>query len=123
MTLQELYDQIGGNYAEAISRLRMENLVGRFVVRFMDDTSCKDLMAAWAAGDDEAAFKAAHAAKGVCANLSLTRLCDLSTQICEALRPGNEALRAQTDIDALVAELSDAYDLAVEHISAYKDAQ
>lgn len=123
MTLQELYDQIGGNYAEAISRLRMEKLVSRFVIRFLDDTSCKDLFAAWEAGDEEAAFKAAHSAKGVCANLSLTRLCNLATEICEALRPGNEALKAQTDIDALVAELSDAYDLAVERICAYKDAQ
>lgn len=121
MTLQELYDQIGGNYEEAISRLRMEKLVSRFVIRFLGDTSCKDLIDSWKSGDEEATFRAAHAAKGVTANLSLTRLCDFSTQICEALRPGNEALKEQTDIQALVDELSNAYDLTVDRITAYKN--
>ena len=36
MTTQELYDQIGGNYTEALSRMSMDALVARFVVRFLD---------------------------------------------------------------------------------------
>lgn len=120
MTLKELYAQIGGNYDEAVSRLRMERLIDRFIVRFLDDHSCQELVAAWGAGDEDAAFKAAHTAKGVCANLSLTTLQDLASQICEALRPGNEALKAQTDVDALVAELDAAYATTVSGIEAYK---
>lgn len=120
MTLKELYAQIDGDYDEAISRLRMERLVERFILRFLDDHSCQELIDAWASGDEDASFKAAHTAKGVCANLSLTTLQDLSSQICEALRPGNEALRAQTDIDALIEELKAAYANAVSGIEEYK---
>ncbi|MDO4807946.1 MAG: Hpt domain-containing protein [Coriobacteriales bacterium] len=119
MTLQELYDRIGGDYAEAIGRLRMEKLITRFIVRFLSDTSCKDLQAAWAAGDERAAFDAAHAAKGVCANLSLVELASVASSITEALREGNESLRAQTDVDALVADLGQKYDNTIQNIEAY----
>lgn len=122
MTVEELYDKIGGNYDEAIGRLRMDALVERFVIRFLDDTSCRELVEAWKSGDEEATFHAAHTAKGVCANLSLTELADLSTTICEALRPGNGDLRAQTDVDALVAELSRSYDNVVTCITDYAES-
>ncbi len=121
MTTQELYDQIGGNYTEALSRMSMDALVARFVVRFLDDSSCNEIVAAWKAGNDEAAFKAAHAAKGVCANLSLTHLSQLSSDICEALRPGNEALRAQTDVDALVAQLETDYESTIARIKEFQN--
>lgn len=120
MTLKDLYAQIGGDYDEAISRLRMERLVERFILRFLDDHSCQELIDAWASGDEDTSFKAAHTAKGVCANLSLTKLQDLSSQICEALRPGNEELKARTDITVLVEELKSAYAVAVNGIEAYK---
>ena len=120
MTLQELYDRIDGNYAEAIGRLRMEKLITRFILRFTNDGACVRLQEAWAAGDDVATFEAAHAAKGVCANLSLTKLGNLASEICEALRPVNDALRASTDVDALVAELGQAYDKTVAAIKEYE---
>ena len=123
MTLQELYDRIGGNYAEAMERLRMDKLISRFILRFQTDTSCPDLFAAWEAHDDEASFAAAHAAKGVTGNLSLTELCRLTTTICEALRPGNDALRASTDIDAYMAKLHVAYDNAMTQIALYDKSQ
>ena len=43
-------------------------------------------------------------------NLAFTRLGILASEITEALRPGNEGLRATTDVDALVKELSAEYD-------------
>ena len=119
MTLEELYAQIGGDYEEAMNRLRMEKLVSKFIVRFLDDTSCNDLVAAHAAGDETQMFEAAHTAKGVCANLSLPELTKPASQITEALRPGNDDLKAQTDIDALVEQLKAAYDKTVEGIRAY----
>lgn len=119
MTTEELYERIGGDYADVMSRLQMDKLVARFVVRFVDDPSCADLIAAWDAGDEKAAFEAAHRAKGVCANLSLTDLARLTSGICEALRPGNEDLRATTDVDALVDELRQKYATAAEAIRSF----
>ena len=118
MTVKDLYDRIGGDYADMCRRIPMDNMISRFVVKFLDDTSCDDLFAAWDAGDEHAAFEAAHRAKGVCANLSLKRLADLSSEICEALREGNDELRASTDVDALVAELKGCH---VEAIAAIKE--
>lgn len=120
MTLEELYSQIGGDYNEAMGRLRMEKLIGKFIVKFLDDASCKNLIEAWAAGDETATFEAAHSAKGVCSNLALTDLAKLADEITEALRPGNDSLRAQTDVDALVSQLEAAYAKAVEGIEAYQ---
>ena len=119
MTVAELYAQIGGDYEEALSRLSMDMLVERFIVKLLDDTSCRDLCAAWEAGDEAAAFKAAHAAKGVYANLALADLTRLASAITEALREGNEDLRATTDVDALVGELSAKYAKVTAAIEAF----
>ncbi len=120
MTLRELYQEIGGSYDEAIGRLRAESLVSTFVLRFASDPSIPALFDAWERGDEAAAFESAHAAKGVCQNLSLTALADPATAICEALRPGNDDLRATTDVDALVGELKGLYARAIDSINAYE---
>ena len=116
MTVEELYNRIGGDYEEAIGRMRSEALVKRFAVKFLDDTSCRDLFEAWEAGDEAAAFEAAHAAKGVSSNLSFAKVASLTGEITEALRPGNEELRSNVDVDGLIARLKQAYDNTVEAI-------
>ena len=110
MTVKELYEKIGGNYDEVIGRLYSDELVAKILEKFLDDTMCPDLVAAWERGDDAAAFDAAHSAKGVCMNLAFTRLGLLASDITEALRPGNEGLRSTTDVDTLVKELAIEYD-------------
>lgn len=123
MTIEELYDKIGGNYEGALNRLRSDMLVSRFIVKFLDDKSCENLFAAWAEGDEQAAFEAAHAAKGVCANLAIDGLAETASAITEALRPGNDAVRASTDVDALVNELKANYAVATEAIAAFASEQ
>ena len=121
MTVEELYAQIGGDYAAALGRLQSDALVGRFIVKYLDDKSVPGVIDAWKRGDETAAFESAHMAKGVCANLAITSLADLSSQITEALRPGNEGQRASTDVDALVAQLDAAYVGAVQAITAFSE--
>ena len=119
MTLEELYAQIGGDYEEAIGRMRMEKLISKFIVKFLDDTSCNDIIEGWAEGNDTKCFEGAHAAKGVCGNLALPLLAEPASEITEALRPGNDALRAEMDLDALIARFTEAYRKTVEGITAY----
>ena len=109
MTVEELYEQVGGNYDDALTRLCADELIEAVLGIFLDDTTCPDIVKAWDCGDEAAAFDAAHAAKGMCMNLAFTRLGVLASDITEALRPGNEGLRASTDVDALVKELADEY--------------
>lgn len=119
MTVKELYESIGGDYAEIIGRLGSDMIVQRIVVKLLSDTSCRDLQDAWAAGDEEAAFKAAHTAKGVYGNLSLTAHAQVASKITEALRPGNDDLRATTDVDALIAQLVAKNDDAMAQVAAF----
>ena len=119
MTVKELYDSIGGDYEEAMTRLMTDDLAARFIVKFPEDASCNDLLDAWDAHDEKAAFQAAHRAKGVCANLSLKRLAVLTSEICEALREGNEDIRAATDVGALVDELRKQYRRTIDAILSF----
>ena len=119
MTVEELYQRIGGDFEDVSRRLPSEAFVAKYIVKFADDSSCADLVAAWRAADEQAAFEAAHTAKGVCGNLALTKLAELSSAITEALRPGNDALRAETDVDALVSELEQAHSSALREIRAF----
>ncbi len=117
MTIEELYAQIGGNYEDAFARLRSDALITRILAKFLDDTTCPDVIAAWGRDDETGTFEAAHAAKGVCMNLGFAKLGVVTSEITEALRPGNEGTRASTDVDALVEELKSEYGtvrLAVE---------
>ena len=74
MTIEQCYQEMGGNYTEVCGRLPSQRLVEKFVRKFLDDRSYAELTAAMAAGDHDAAFRAAHTLKGVAANLSFTKL-------------------------------------------------
>ena len=88
MTLQELYVEIGGDYAEVRGRLPSDKFIQKFVLKFVDDKSYELLLSSLEQGNGEEAFRAAHTIKGVCQNLSFTRLFTSASQLCEALRPG-----------------------------------
>ena len=123
MTLQELYAEVGGDYQDVLGRMRMDRLIDRFIVKFLDDPSCQRLIDVYPTGDATAIFDASHSAKGVCANVSLTKLSELASDVCECYRPGHEDLRASTDVDAKMEEFKACYVHAVETIKAYRDAR
>lgn len=95
MTLQEFYDEIGGDYSGVMSRLMKEERVVKFVRRFLDDKSLGILNEKIAEGNYEEAFRAAHTIKGVASNLGFSRLLKSSHDLTEELRDG--AAPANTD--------------------------
>jgi len=125
MTLQELYAEIDGNYQEVLGRMRMDKLIDRFIVKFLDDTSCQRLIDVYDNPEStiRQRFDAAHSAKGVTANLSLTKLSKLASDVCECFRYGNEKLRAETDVDGLMDEFRVCYAHTVETIQDYAAAR
>ena len=88
MTLQECYQALGGDYDEVLGRLRSEKLVQKFVLKFPQDGSYDLLVTSMAEENYGEAFRAAHTIKGVCQNLSFTRLYASSSALSEALRHG-----------------------------------
>lgn len=88
MTLQECYRELDGNYEDAAARLRSDRLVQKFVLKFLNDPSFDLLCKSLEEKNYEEAFRAAHTIKGVCQNLSFTRLFESSNRLTEALRSG-----------------------------------
>ena len=95
MTVKELYEQIGGSYDDAISLMRKEERIRKYLGMFLRDGSYQKLSEAMEADDMEAAFNAAHTLKGVCANLSFTRLFDHVSGLTEDLRHGRDIAHAK----------------------------
>ena len=115
MSLKTCYDALGGNYEQALERLRSERLVQKYVLRFLDERSYEELTQAIAARNGEEAFRAAHTIKGVCLNLSFDRLLASADALSEALRHG------WTDGAVALAErLGEDYAVTVDAIRAFK---
>ena len=88
MTLQDCYRVLGGDYADVIRRLRKDAMIEKFVFRFLEDQSFAVLCRAMQQKNREEAFRAAHTIKGVCQNLSFTKLQRSAENLTEALRTG-----------------------------------
>lgn len=118
MTLKECYAAMEGDYEDALSRLRSERLMKKFVLKFLDDPSHELLCTSAAAKDGKEAFRAAHTIKGICQNLSMTRLYQSSNVLAEALRAGwsEEAL-------PLIDELERDYQQTTEAIRSLKASE
>lgn len=117
MTLQECYAAMGGNYDDAIGRLRSERLVQKFVLKFLSDGSYELLCRSLEEKNYEEAFRAAHTIKGVCQNLSFTRLYEVSNRLNEALRNG-----PTPEAPGLVEAVKTEYEQTVAAIRAFKES-
>ena len=93
--------QFGANTQEGLGRcMNNEAFYLRLVNMALDDANFGRLEQAVKDGDKKAAFEAAHALKGVLANLALTPLCRPVSEMTELLRADEDA-----DYPALLAEL------------------
>jgi HPt (histidine-containing phosphotransfer) domain-containing protein len=115
MTLQECYDAMGGNFQDVLGRLRSERMVQKFTLKFLDDPSYDTLVQAMGTGDYETAFRAVHTLKGVCQNLSFTRLGASSHALCEALRHGYTP-----EADELARQVTKDYEVTADAIRTFQ---
>ena len=53
MTLTEFYDKAGGNYEEVLCRLMNDALVKKFLIKFLDDKSCKNIFGTMDDGESD----------------------------------------------------------------------
>lgn len=85
-TLEQAYQEIGADYEGVVKRLMGDKLLGRFLLKFFEDTSFRDLKTALAESDVKAAFIASHTLKGVCQNLGLSNIFEPADELTEVLR-------------------------------------
>lgn len=115
MNIREFYQTTGGDYTDALQRLMKESRVEKFTRMFPDDSCYRDLESSLAEKDVAGAFRAVHTLKGVCLNLSYTRLYEAVFEVTEALRnadPDNEEDMA--NVEACMEPLRSSYRQIIE---------
>lgn len=118
MELRDCYAEFGGDYKEVLSRLQREQTVQKFVLKFLDDKSFSSLETALQNRNYEEALRFVHTLKGICRNLSFTRLYESSSRMTEAFKAGDFENAA-----AGMPQLSDNCDMfSFQHRRACKHA-
>ena len=119
MTLQELYESIGGDYEQALRVLRVEKLVDKHIRKLAGNGVVDNLLAAGETMDPAQLFETAHAAKGVCANLGLTRIAELASEVAEEFRPGTPRTMGDDEVKDRLQTISSLYETTKEGIDRY----
>ena len=123
MTIQELYEKIGGSYESAKKILPTDKMLAKFVQRFLTDKSAENLLAAHESGDETGMFEGSHALKGVCANLGLNQLSKLASEISEEYRPGNAKTMTLDELESRFTDLKALYDKTISGIQEFAAGQ
>lgn len=113
MTIEECYAAMNADYKEVKGRLRTEERIIKFVLKYMDDKSYQLLIDSIEDRNMEEAFRAVHTIKGICQNLALTQLYISSDALCERLRNCHEY---KADIDLLVEKVKEDYLMTIKCI-------
>ncbi len=114
MTVRECYEAFGGDYDDVLSRLLNDDRVRKYLGKFVAADMLNLMKQALAEENYEEAFRQAHSMKGVCGNLSMTALQNVSSEVTELLRGG----KPDRDIQAEMASLTEVYDKTVAAVNA-----
>jgi len=115
MTLEACYAALGGDFEDVTTRLHGDRLVKKFILKFLDDPSYALLRSSMEERNCEEAFRAVHTIKGMCQNLSFSRLQASASALCEALRHG-----WTPEAEPLFAQVSADYETTAAAIRAYQ---
>ena len=98
MRPEQFYQEIGGSYQEALTRMPDDRRIVRYLGMFLQDTSMEELGKALTAGDAEEAFRMA---------LGLGRLTVRASELTEMLRAGwlEGARRDYADLEGTYQEI------------------
>lgn len=118
MTLQECYEAFGGDFENVLGRLHREQLVEKFVYKFLHDESFHLFLSSMEKGDYAEALRAVHTLKGICQNLSFTRLYESSSIATKALKENDHSKAA-----AMVPQVSDDYNQILNAVQIYKESR
>ena len=102
-------------------RLPSIKLIEKFIGVFLEDRSFDTLRTEIESGNREQAFRAAHTLKGICANLSFTKLLTSVSQLTEELR--SEASSVSDTAIELFKDVERNYKITADAIRIYLNKQ
>lgn len=117
MNLKECYTKFGGDFEGVMGRLRREQLIAKFLYKFLDDKSYDLFETSMNNKNYDEARRAVHTLKGICLNLSFTRLYESSSRITNALKEKDY----KKAID-LSPQLSRDYAQVINAVQEYKSS-
>ena len=103
--VNKFYQAIDGDFEAACRRFYNENMLQKFLIRFLDEPCCAELNDALGRHDRDAAIKAVHTLTGQARSFGFIRLEKKSAALLQALR-GNQ--------DEEITELR--YEVTTEYI-------
>ena len=101
------------------ARLQNENLISRFVVKFLADPSYQNLCDALKEGNYGEAFRAVHTLKGLCLNFSFGSLTNSSMDLTELLRHWETVPVDGKKCEELFTQVSADYKIVTDAIKEY----
>ena len=123
MTIEELYEQIGGNYAHAQQIMKKDKLISKYLLKLTGSGVHEKLMEAGETLEPTAMFESAHAMKGVCANLGLDTLADEVGVVTEEFRPGSARSMSDDEVKARLVRIDALYQQTADGIRRYEESQ
>ena len=120
MTIQELYSEIGGDYDQAVRVLSMDKLIDKHIRKLIKNSVAERLLEAGKSMDANELFEAAHAMKGVCANLGLVTLSGMASEIAEEYRPGSPRKLSDSEVSEKLAKIGEFYAKTADGIKKYE---
>lgn len=118
MELRDCYIRFGGDFDEVAGRLRREQTVRKFIYKFLDDQSFRQFEAAMESKDYAEALRAVHTLKGICQNLSFTRLYESSSLVTNALKENDY----QKEVE-MMPRLSEDYHRIINSVEEYRSSK
>lgn len=117
MDLKACYMEFEGDYDNVMGRLKSEQLILRFLNKFLTDKSFELFETAMGEKDYDEALRGVHTLKGICQNLSFSRLYESSSRITNALKEKdyNKAVE-------MAPELAKDYYMVVNAVKKYNSA-
>lgn len=122
MTIQELYQNINGDYDQAVRVLRMDKLIDKHIRKFPENNVSDNFFAAGNSMNPTELFETAHALKGVCSNLGLKNLSDAFSEISEEYRPGSARKFSDEEVKTKIEMIRNMYANTVEGIKRYAES-
>ncbi len=112
MLIQEFYEKIEGDYENIKGRLQSDELIQRFVLKFLKEKSFEEMMETAANNDVQNTILTSHKLKGVVANLSFDRLFTLVSELLADLRKENQD---SVNMD-LIQKIKEEYEFTIKLI-------
>ena len=121
MLLHECYACFGGDYESVRQRIPREELIEKFVKKFLTEPSYSDLCCTLQEENYTEAFRAAHSLKGVSANLGFRQLEQSASALTECLRNSEEKQIDKNEAEDLLGKVSADYKEVIDAILKYEE--